>query len=326
MALVNTTVIMFRANHPAYTGVCIVFALLLMCVSVVGNFLVIATFLKTDRLRKPTYYLLSSLAFVDFLNGAVGIPVEIFKRFVLIEFTCLYTSSRYLSALTYLFGGNSMIHLVMVTWDRYIAVHKPLRYETLVTSKQIALGIFFSWSISISLVIGLVAKKEDPTLIGNYCAGTNYTQTDRLTRIGILLVMTAVFLSGITLITLNVIILRTAMRHARRIAQMQQAVGAGHDDTTSRVKASQIVTIITLGFLICYIPTSIFHIILGIDIEGRLFSRPFDDVTIFIFYCSSALNPIIYCYRDRVFRENALRYFKDKAVWRNLCSAESTFV
>lgn len=177
----------------------------------------------------------------------------------------------------------------------------------------------------VHFVIGLVAKKEDPTLIGNYCAGTN-TQTDRLTIIGILLVMTAVILSGITLITLNVIILRTAMRHARRIAQMQQAVGAGQDDTTSRVKASQIVTIITVGFLICYTPTSILHIILGFDIEGRLFSRPFDDVTIFIFYCSSALNPIIYCYRDRVFRENALRYFQDKAVWRNLCSAESTFV
>lgn len=325
MALVNTTVVMFHANHPAYTGVCIVFALILMCVSVVGNFLVIATFLKTDRLRRPTYYLLSSLAVVDFLNGAVGIPVEIFKRFVLIEFTCLYTSSRYLSALTYPFGGNSLLHLVMVTWYRYIAVHKPLRYETLATSKQITIGIFLSWSISIGFVIGLVAKKEDPTLIGNYCAGTN-TQTDRLTRIGILLVMTAVILSGITLITLNVIILRTAMRHARRIAQMQQAVGAGQDDTTSRVKASQIVTIITVGFLICYTPTSILHIILGFDIEGRLFSRPFDDVTIFIFYCSSALNPIIYCYRDRVFRENALRYFQDKAVWRNLCSAESTFV
>ncbi|XP_054755853.2 trace amine-associated receptor 7d-like [Lytechinus pictus] len=321
---VNVMPVAFVPNHPVYTGICVTSAVLLVCIIVVGNFLVVATFLKSESLRRPSYLLLSSLAAVDLMTGVIAIPLETFKRFVVIEVTCLYTYSRYFSGFVYLFASNSLLHIVMVTWDRYIAVHKPLRYETLVTANRVAIGIIFSWLLSIGFLIGLVTKEEDPTLIANYCAGTN-NQTDRLTRIGIILIMVAIILSALTLITLNMLILRTAMQHARRIAQMERAVGQREDETRSRVKASQIVTTITLAFFICYIPTSVLHIILGVDIEGRLYSRPVDDVTTFIFLCGSAVNPVIYSYRDRVFRDKALRYFKDKSVWRKLCSAESTF-
>ncbi|XP_054761030.2 histamine H2 receptor-like [Lytechinus pictus] len=323
MASVNASTLPWIPNPPIYTAFIVTLAILLICSTVVGNFLVVATFLKTDRLRRPTYYLLSSLAFVDLLNGAISIPVETFNRSVFIEVTCLYTYSRYLSSFTYLFGGNSLLHIVMVTLDRYIAVHKPLRYEALVTSKRIAFGILLSWLMSILFVIGLVGKDEDASLVGNYCAGT-ITQTDHLYRIGIIILMIIIILSSLTLVILNMLILRTALHHARRIAQMEQAVGRGRqEESVSRIKASKIVTTITLAFFVCYIPTSIVHV--AIVIDNGLFNRPFDDMAAFIFYLSSAVNPVIYCYRDRLFRENAVRFFKDITVWRKLCSSESTF-
>ncbi|XP_041470092.1 trace amine-associated receptor 7d-like [Lytechinus variegatus] len=327
MTPVNYTTMSFHSNHPVYTGVCITFAVLVICVSVVGNFLVIATFLKTERLRTPTYYLLSSLAATDFLNGLIGVPLELYRRVVFSDITCLEMYSRYFSAFSYLFGGNNLFHIIMVTCDRYIAVHRPLRYQTLVTTKRIAIGILISWLMSIvGFMLHLVSKlEESPTTATVYCSGTTF-QYDLGSRIWFFLVMTAIIASVSTLLVLNLLILRTAMRHARRIADMEQAIGRAQDDiTASRVKASKKVTFITLAFFLTCIPMSVFHIIVVFDTEAHLYSRPFDDVTMFMFFCGSAVNPIIYCYHNRTFRENTLKYFKTKAVWRKLCSTESTF-
>ncbi|XP_054761029.2 trace amine-associated receptor 7d-like [Lytechinus pictus] len=326
MTAVNTTVISLP-NPPVYTGVCVTCAVLIMSSSVVGNFLVIATFLKTERLRTPTYYLLSSLAAIDFIIGLIGIPLEVYRRVAFSDITCLEMYSRYFSAFSYFFGTNNLFHIVMVTCDRYIAVHRPLRYQTLVTTKRIAIGILISWLMSI---IGFMLQQvsnleESPTTVTVYCSGTTF-QYGLGSRIWFFLVTTAIIVSVSTLLVLNMLILRTAMRHARRIADMEQAIGRAQDDiTASRVKASQKVTFITLAFFISCIPMSIVHIILVFDTEAHLYSRPFDDVAMFMFYCGSAVNPIIYCYYNRTFRENALKYFKNKTVWRKLCSTESTF-
>ena len=239
MANINGTEIpvSFRPNSLAYNSVLVTFVILLIFIVIVGNFLVIATFLKTDSLRRPTYYILSSLAFVDFLTGAIALPLETYRRVVLTETTCIYYT-MYMTLVTFTISAGSLCHFFLVTLDRYIAVHKPLRYETLVTPKRIAIAIAVGWAILVGqFVILTLIFQEIPTTISSYCAETN-NWTYLIVRIIILLEITVFLLLQITLIILNASILRTALQHARRIAQMEQAVG-GRNASSSRVKAAK---------------------------------------------------------------------------------------
>ncbi|XP_041473786.1 adenosine receptor A2b-like, partial [Lytechinus variegatus] len=148
--------------------------LVLMCVTVVGNFLVIATFLKTERLRTPTYYLLSSLAAVDLLTGLVAVPLEVYRKNVFSEITCLEMNSRYFAGFSFVCGTINLFHIFMVTSDRYIAVHRPLRYQTIVTTKRVAFGILASWLLTtVGGLLSQVGKLEEgPTVVTVYCSGT----------------------------------------------------------------------------------------------------------------------------------------------------------
>lgn len=83
------------------------------------NILVILAFFQDQRLRRcPSNYFLLSLAIADLLTGLVALPLNLTVRLISSESTCYSTSRRYFFLPVIVFGGCSLLHLLIIALDR----------------------------------------------------------------------------------------------------------------------------------------------------------------------------------------------------------------
>lgn len=119
--------------------------------AIIGNTMVLITFFKNQCLRQPTYYLMASLAAMDFLVGLVVNPFYI----VLTNFvTWQYREENLLQLESFLDMTSSMTIMYTLTCmsiERYIAVIYSLRYRSVVTGKRSLIAIAVVWFFGFSL-------------------------------------------------------------------------------------------------------------------------------------------------------------------------------
>ena len=135
-----------------------------MLIAVIGNSLVIAAIFRTPTLRSPFTALLCSLAVSDLLVGLVAQPV-----FVAVELKgFLYFLENFFTFMTYGSCGVSLCTMIMISLDRFAALHYHMRYVTMVTTTRVlyllvtlwviiflSLGIFF-WNIVLYFFIAAI--------------------------------------------------------------------------------------------------------------------------------------------------------------------------
>nr|DBA32273.1 TPA: hypothetical protein GDO54_000076 [Pyxicephalus adspersus] len=136
----------------------------LLLMAIMFNMILLIIIFIEPRLHHPMYYFLAMLAVVDILLCTVTTP-----RALLILWTDYksITESACFSQMffiTYWSAMESSIFLVMA-YDRYVAICKPLHYPTIVTNKLVAKACVFI------VVRNLVVALPPPVLAArlNYC-------------------------------------------------------------------------------------------------------------------------------------------------------------
>ncbi|XP_046540433.1 olfactory receptor 6C3-like [Equus quagga] len=124
----------------------VIFTVLFMAyvLSVTGNLTIIILTLIDCRLKTPMYYFLRNFSFLEITFTSVSIP-----RFLGAIITRIKTIS-YNSCLAQLFffismGVSEFFLLTAMSYDRYIAICKPLRYTTIMNKKICTLLVLCSW-------------------------------------------------------------------------------------------------------------------------------------------------------------------------------------
>lgn len=132
---------------------------------VLGNILVIVAVLTTRTIRQITcnYYIVS-LAVSDLLLGILVLPFssvyEIVDYWVFPSFFCvIWLSTDVLSCTA------SILNLLCISLDRYLAISRPLHYHRFSTPKFIFIMIAAAWVLSILIsvapVLGFEAMESD---------------------------------------------------------------------------------------------------------------------------------------------------------------------
>lgn len=113
--------------------------------AVTGNLIVLITVIKSPSLRKPCYYLLTSLSAIDLFVGIAVNPLYI----MLTNFVSWQYREKHLLQLESFFAMSSsmiiMHTLSVMSIERYIAVIYPLRYYSVVTVKRSCFSIVTIW-------------------------------------------------------------------------------------------------------------------------------------------------------------------------------------
>uniref|UniRef100_A0A8C3VRF4 Olfactory receptor n=1 Tax=Catagonus wagneri TaxID=51154 RepID=A0A8C3VRF4_9CETA len=116
-----------------------------------GNGLIIAIVWAEPRLQIPMYFFLCNLSFLEIWYTTTVIP-KLLETFVVAR-TVICIPCCLLQAFFHFFLGTAeFLILTVMSFDRYLAICKPLRYPTIMTSKlclQLALG---SWVVGFTIV------------------------------------------------------------------------------------------------------------------------------------------------------------------------------
>lgn len=133
------------SNHaPHYSVTQIVFlALLAACLSfvtVAGNVMVMISFKIDKQLQTISNYFLFSLAVADFAIGLISMPF--FTMYTLLGYWPLgpHICDTWL-ALDYLASNASVLNLLIISFDRYFSVTRPLTYRAKRTTNRAAVMI-----------------------------------------------------------------------------------------------------------------------------------------------------------------------------------------
>ena len=122
----------------------------LSILAIAGNGFIIFLVGSRRKLRTKTNAFVVSLAVADFCVGLSVIPLPFFCGS-----SCKWPQARasWPKLVRWLFGYASVTNLCSLVLDRYIAVVKPLKYLTFMTSRRVKQMIFFSWAISVGIDI-----------------------------------------------------------------------------------------------------------------------------------------------------------------------------
>ncbi|XP_031559443.1 5-hydroxytryptamine receptor-like [Actinia tenebrosa] len=138
-------------DHEMYFGFSAdqdVFPIVLTALIIIINTFVLVLVYKRKALRTVTNYVLCSLAVSDLLTGLFSIPIYLACNIIRKPEICFW--SEIMLRLTSI---STVLHLLMVTMDRYLAIIYSLRYHSLVTKKRAVLVLSVIWCVSLFVAL-----------------------------------------------------------------------------------------------------------------------------------------------------------------------------
>lgn len=118
----------------------VIVAIILSLVTVIGNIMVMISFKIDKQLQTISNYFLFSLAVADFAIGLISMPL--FTVYTVLGYWPLgpYVCDTWL-ALDYLASNASVLNLLIISFDRYFSVTRPLTYRARRTTLKAAIMI-----------------------------------------------------------------------------------------------------------------------------------------------------------------------------------------
>lgn len=285
----------YDSNSFGYISiVCAALTCVSFPISSLGNLLVLIAMIKTPALHTTANVFIGSLAFSDFLIGAFMQPmlITVFtKRRWFLD--CAFQD--YLTYFGIIFTSTSASLMAAVSCERYICLFFHLRYQSLVTPKRCFIIVIIIWLYWIA----------DTSL---FLPGGGYS------------IAAQVFCTlgwGFSPIAIGFCYFKILglVRHHRSQIQSQQVTTTSGGQSTSP-NNSQAKLAVTMGYVIwasiaCYTPTTVVtQMYLFIkNPNSHQFNAMYCTLTIQV--VSSALNPIIYCWRRHDIR-NAIKLLLGK--------------
>ncbi|XP_076183264.1 muscarinic Acetylcholine Receptor, A-type [Ptiloglossa arizonensis] len=128
----------------------VIIAVFLSVITVVGNIMVMISFKIDKQLQTTSNYFLFSLAVADFAIGLISMPL--FTVYTVLGYWPLgpHICDTWL-ALDYLVSNASVLNLLIISFDRYFSIMRPLSYRVKRTTSKAAIMIASAWGISLLL-------------------------------------------------------------------------------------------------------------------------------------------------------------------------------
>ena len=253
----------------------------LSILAIAGNVFIIFLVGSKRQLRTKTNAFVVSLVVADFCVGLSVIPFPFFCGS-----SCKWSQAgaSWPRLVRWLFGYASVTNLCSLVLDRYIAVVKPLKYLTFMTSRRVKQMIFISWAIPVVLDIlplsALISSKRVFMDIFSW-----------------LVIILFEFSSCIMLIFCFGSMVHVVLKHDRAVRMLANELRLNHrvPFKTHEKATVKIMGIVVGLFLVCYcifIRCTIVSAAYSAKCEDEEFKLP-------ILVLNSAVNPFVYALLKR---------------------------
>ncbi|CAN0468475.1 unnamed protein product [Rangifer tarandus platyrhynchus] len=154
-------VLLSLTQKPKEQKVLSIMFLLFYILTMVGNLLIVVTVSVSKTLNSPMYFFLASLSFMDAIYSSAITPKLISDLFFG-ENTISFKFCMAQLFIEHLFGGSEVFLLLVMAYDRYVAICKPLHYLVIMRQRMCVALLVVSWVggflhsiIQLSTVYGL---------------------------------------------------------------------------------------------------------------------------------------------------------------------------
>ena len=285
----------FHVNSLNIASAC--FVAVLMLLTLAGNITVCVCFYRYHDLRTICNYFIISLSVSDILVALLAMPIWLVIQFsdLLMPLPLPAGLQLLWSSTDILVGTASILNLVAVSFDRYLAITKPFSYSECLTSSRAIKIIAALWVFSLTLFAVRLPLKPESTQMKGFQVVT-------------------VFLAFIIPLLVMILVYAKIYSVARN-----QALRIGRNYARD-IKATKTIAIVIGAFLICWMP--FFIVVTMFAFEGIAAGNmkiPVFKAIKWLEYLNSCLNPMIYNFTNRAFR----RAFKK--LFRSLCSSRNCY-
>ncbi|KAE8601974.1 hypothetical protein XENTR_v10013850 [Xenopus tropicalis] len=126
------------------------FSGIIALVTVIGNILVILAFKVNKQLKTVNNYFLLSLACADLIIGVIS--MNLFTTYIIMDHWIMGSLACDLwLMIDYVASNASVMNLLVISFDRYFSITRPLTYRTKRTTKRAGIMIGLAWIISFIL-------------------------------------------------------------------------------------------------------------------------------------------------------------------------------
>ena len=252
--------------------------------TIILNIVTIHAVRKTALLPKPLRTLLLSLAASDVGVGLLVQPLYIStlvsrlnqKRIDCISYKRLFAAMNF-------FCISSLLNVVTISVDRFLAVHLHLRYQELVTHKRVIAAVISIWLFSAITSFGVF---WDSLFIISQVIG--------------LVIMTVCLILVVTVYwRISIVLKRHKIQiEGLQIQEVQQEVQ--NDDLSNflKLRKSALGTFyVCIVFLICYLPFCILSFLLMARLLSPISLYEAWLYAMTLVFLNSSLNPVMYCWK-----------------------------
>lgn len=150
----------------------IVFFIVLAITIIAANLLVLSSIYTNQRLRCPTYLLILSLSAADLMVGLFILPFRIMEL-LSYEWSREFAWCKMTLSLNLFSLSASLLNLLAVSADRFLAISYSLKYGTMMTNNRIYVMITAVWltafTVSFSPLFGVGIKPVKMYRVHHLC-------------------------------------------------------------------------------------------------------------------------------------------------------------
>ena len=269
------------------------------------NTLVIVTIQKTRQLQTNSNILITRLAITDLLVGAVSMPLIITVDALILRGTvperivCNINQSA--AFVLYIAYSASYMHLILMGWERYVAIAKPMKYKALVRKGRIKRYSGIVW-ITVVTAFVLLTTLQAIALPHEFLLVLYLLQ-------GVLWLI-----SFMALVYFYSMVYSKARKQSRsQISQITAKIQSRIAFTAFLLTAAVFIFSLPIPVVIATVQ---FWPILRANSVYRWSEVPL--------YLNSLLNPVLYFYRNRRYRKAALKLLRFRMPLKNRSVGPST--
>ena len=255
------------------------------------NILVIEAIKKIRELQTNSNILIASLAVADFLVGVVSMPLSIsvdalvLRRTVSEDMIC--TISEITAFVLYTASSVSYFILILIAWERYVAIVKWTLYKVIVTKGRVKRYVGIAWiSALVTTALYRVPYMYDFHLVLDVIVGL-------------------IWLIGLSLMVYfyRMVYIEVRKRSRSQISQVSALIKA-----RAEMKIAFTVFLLTVAVFISSVP-AVFLSIMGTFWPFLDANSVFRWAEIFI-QINSLVNPALYFYRNNRYRKATLKLLR----------------